>query len=369
MSDDNPSTSLDRVTAQFLFGLRVGVIAVVATVLASLSLTRNPAAYPQFGVQVAIFLLMLVTLSIECYLAFQRRGWGRTRWVGIAVTLAATAASALSLPPGGAATSLDWAYGVVGWIGAIFLLERPLGELVAFLVAVAGINFCSLLLVPGLGIDPYLNFLSASIGTVGYPLAVGVAAAMLRTVAKQAYSASRRSAQIQAEETLATALHELRQRRFDDLSRNALPLLRGLADGQLDPNDGVVQRSCAIEAARMRRLFAESDGVPDQLMHELRMCVEVAERRGITVDLQTHGACPDPPLDIRRALTEAPLAALATARTWARVTVTASPDGIAVSTVSDSDDVQISDVLTGPVLITVLHDDRTLWVEAQWNRM
>lgn len=364
---DSPQ-SLLGVTAHFLYGLRIGVIAVVATVLASLSLTRNPAAYRPFWVQVAVFILFMIILAAEAYLAYRRRGWGRIRWIGIAAALAATVASCLSLPPGGAATSADWAYGLVGWVGVIFLLERPLKELAAFLFAIAGINLYSLTLTPDLGIGAYLNFMSASIGTIGYPLGVGVGAAVLRGVAGQAYDASQRSAQIRAEESLADALHEFRQRRFDDLSRSALPLLRGLADGCLDPDDTDVQRASAIEAARMRRLFAESDDVPDQLLHELRMCVEIAERKGITVELQTQGSCPDPPLEIRRTLTEAPMTALATAKTTARVTVTASPDGIAVNTVSDSGDVDIPTPRTGPVRVTVLHDEPTLWVEAQWNR-
>lgn len=259
--------SLPGATAHFLYGLRIGVIAVVATVLASLSLTRNPAVYRPLWGQVAVFALIMIILAIEAYLAYQRRGWGRVRWIGIAATLAATVASCLSLPPGGAATSADWAYGLVGWVGVIFLLEPPLRELVAFLVAVAGINLYSLTLTPNLGTDAYFNFMSASIGTIGYPLAVGVGAAVLRCVAGQAYDASQRSAQIRVEESLADALHEFRQRRFDDLSRSALPLLRGLADGHLDPDDAGVQRACAVEAARMRRLFAESDDVPDQLLH------------------------------------------------------------------------------------------------------
>jgi hypothetical protein len=147
----------------------------------------------------------------------------------------------------------------------------------------------------------------------------------------------------------------------------AMPLLRGLASGELDPLDVGVQRSCAIEASRMRRLFAESDDVPEQLVHELRMCIEIAERRGIAVDLQIQGSCPDPALPIRRALTEAPLRALATARTRARVTVSASPDGISVNTVSDSGDVEISPSTTEPVLVSVLRDENILWVEAQWS--
>ena len=107
--------------------------------------------------------------------------------------------------------------------------------------------------------------------------------------------------------------------------------------------------------------------MPDKLIHELRHCAEVAERRGVVVELQTQGSSADPPLSIRRALTEAPLAALATAKTWARVTVSASEDLLSINTVTDSGPVEIPYSDQTIVQVDVHRDGETLWIETQWS--
>jgi len=368
MTGTSRPASEGEATAQFLFGLRIGVLAVVVTVLLSLSMLRNPTAYRPFGVQIAAFAALAGIVAVEVGKVIRRTSWTVTAGrVALAVALAAMIASCWSLPAGGAATSADWAYGAVGWIGVIVLLDRPLRELVIFVTLMAIINLVSL--VPSTGADSaaLLNFAAASIGTIGYPLAVGFGAATLRHVAQTAHAATSRAAQIQADEALATVLHEHRQQRFDDLSVSALPLLQGLADGMLNPEAPDVQRSCAIEAARIRRLLAETDDVPDQFDHELRHCIDVAERRRVTVELQRQGHGPDPPVDVRRALIEAPMAALATATSWARVTMTRSPDLIVLTTVSDSDLLDIPTINRSDAELTVLRDGSTLWVEVQWK--
>ena len=357
-----------QVTSQFLFGLRVGVIAVVTTVLLSISIVRNPSVYRPLWVQVVVLMVFVSVIAVEAVMAFRRASWDGARWIGWGVAVAATIASCMSLPPGGAATSADWAYGVVGWILVIVLLDRPLYELVLSLALVATINLMNLVFADGVDQSSFLNFLAASIGTIGYPLAVGIAAAALRGVARKAHIAAQQTAEINAEEAIAATLHHNRQRRFTELSQTALPLLEGLASGALDPEDTEVQRACAIEAGRMRRLFAESDGVPNQLIHELRHCAEIAERKGVTVELQSQGSSADPPLAIRRALTEVPLAALATAKSWARVTLAASDELLSVNTLSDSGPFDIPGSNNQPsVQVNILRDGDTLWVETQWS--
>ena len=73
------------------------------------------------------------------------------------------------------------------------------------------------------------------------------------------------------------------------------PLLQDLAAGRANPADQAVQRDCAIAAARLRRLFAESDDAPDPLIHELLACADVAERRGVAADLEAVGGIPAVP--------------------------------------------------------------------------
>lgn len=363
----NESPVDTRVTAPFLFGLRLGVLAVSTIILLSLSILRNPSVYQPFWAQMAVFGTLVVIVCVEAGLAYRRMSWGSARWSALAIALTATVVSCASLPPGSAATSVDWAYGTIGWIGVILLLDRPIRELAIFLSLMTSIDITNLLLPGEIHSDSFLNFAAASIGTIGYPLAVGVGAMTLRSVAKKAHEAGEQAEKTRTQEALAATLHEHRQNRFAALSRTAFPLLQGLASGTLDPNNASVQRDCAIEAARMRRLFAEADGVPNKLIHELRHCAEIAERKGVIVELQTQGTCPDPPVEIRRALTEAPIVALSTAVSWARVTFTAADDRLAVNVVSDSGPIAFPSADQSPVQLSVFVDGQTLWVETQWT--
>ena len=116
----------------------------------------------------------------------------------------------------------------------------------------------------------------------------------------------------------------------------------------------------------MRRLFAETDVVAAPLMHELRHCVDIADRRGVLVELHTSGSWAEPPLDVRRALTDGPLAALATAASWARVTVVGTPDAVAVTAVADSGRLELPPVRHPTVRVTTGLDRQVFLVEAKW---
>jgi hypothetical protein len=175
---------------------------------------------------------------------------------------------------------------------------------------------------------------------------------------------------------VAEALHHGRLDRYQTVRRSVAPLLVGLASGQLDPADREVQRHCAVEASRLRRLFAETDDVPDPLLHELRACADIAYSRGILVDLQVVGQLPALSLPVRRALTEAPLHALAGARRQARVTVVGRSNEVAVSVLADAragDPVELPPPLDPmpldhAVTVTVQEGNGGQWIEARWRR-
>jgi hypothetical protein len=128
-----------------------------------------------------------------------------------------------------------------------------------------------------------------------------------------------------------------------------------------------MRRRCAIEAARLRRLFAESDDVPDPLIHELRACADIAERRGVVVDIETAGVIPALPPSARRTMSEAVIAVLTAARDYARITVTAEERSVAVGLLTRTS------AEPGPftpgdcVRISQQRDDDTLWMEARWQ--
>ena len=43
----------------------------------------------------------------------------------------------------------------------------------------------------------------------------------------------------------------------------------------------------------MRRLFAETDMVTNPLLHELRHCADIADRKGVVVELDARGHVAD----------------------------------------------------------------------------
>jgi len=365
MSDGDRLARQAQVAQQFLRGLRIGLLVIAGTVLLSFSMLRHLPVYEPLWPQLLAFGVLVGIATIEAVLVARRRPWGRTRWIALAATVGAYLASCASLPAGHAATAEDWAFGTVGWIALILLLNRPFAEFVLFLAAHEAITVVSLVLGNG-DQAAFLNLAAGSIGPLGYPFATGIAAMALRTVARTAEAASFEAERARTKDAVDTELDRQRQQRFADLDRTTIPLLSGLADGTLDPRDDHVRRDCRIEAARMRRLFAEVDEVPNQLLHELRACAADAEGRGIEVDVVAQGSWSDPPDEIRRALTEVPLVVFATATSKARVAVVGTAELLSVSVVADSGPIELPHTGGGPIGLKAILDENVLWVEATW---
>ncbi len=308
-------TAGSETSRRLLSGLRSGVLLITTTILVGLSLPSLVAGLPAYRpawAQLAAWGGYLMIVTAETVLLATGRSWGRLRWPALAVATTAAVISLLSMPAAGVATAADWSYGVIGWIGVVLLLERPLGEACGFFALAQVITTIGMLAQPHDELQ-LLGLLSSAITSIGFPLCAVVAGTALKAVARSAATAAEQSEQVRTAEAVAAGLHASRRRRFAAFEGTAVPLLRGLSDGTLAPHDEQVRRRCAIEAARMRRLFAEIDDAVNPLLYELRHCADIADRRDVVVELETSGQWPDPPVETRRALTEAPLAALATA--------------------------------------------------------
>ena len=133
-------------------------------------------------------------------------------------------------------------------------------------------------------------------------------------MAAAATEAARRQAATVTAEEVARQLHDDREERYGRLRDSVLPLLRGVGDGSLSPADPGVQRRAALEAARLRRLFAEEGDVHDPLAVELESLVDVVEQRGTEVRFSATGQRPVPPPVACRALVDAVAPALLAAR-------------------------------------------------------
>lgn len=356
--------------SQMLRGLRIAtllVATVIAVGLGGSNMLRHLEAYDLAFAQVGTFAAVVVVLAVDAVLLARRRPWGHLRRPAIAVVLAASALSSVTLPEGHTSTTVDWMFGAANFVGLVVLLDRPLRSVAAFLLVHELIAVLNLLLLHEVSRDALLRLATGSVNVIGVPLCVAVGAAAVRGIHVAAMVSGREIERVRTEEAVATESHRHRQQRSAEISATSVPLLEGLADGSLTPDDPGVQRRCAIEAARMRRLFAESDTVANPLVHELRHCADVADRKGVVVELDARGQWPTPPMEVRRDITEAALTALATASSWARVTVVGDADLVSVSVVADCGIVSIPSPVMPGVRLDTFSNDEMVWIEVQWQ--
>ncbi|MFI7134704.1 hypothetical protein ACIBQ1_54200 [Nonomuraea sp. NPDC050153] len=365
------SDAVEEVTrAQLRHGLRIATLLVAAAVVFGLglsSLLRHLDAYEPSLAQLVAFAALGAVLGGEAALLARGRSWDRLRGPAIAVVLAVSALSYVTLPDGRTSTGVDWIFGAANWVGLVVLLDRPLRAAALFLLAHDLTALLHLVLLDEPSRGDLARFATGSVSVIGFPLCLAVVATVLRSLSAAAAAARREAEQVRVAEAVAAESHRRRQQRFAELSTTTIPLLEGLADGSLRPEDPLVQRRCAIEAARMRRLFAETDTVANPLLHELRHCIDVADRKGVVVELDARGQWPEPPVAVRRDLTEAVLIVLATAASRARVTAVGSADVLSVSVVADCGEVNVPSPVTPGVRVEALNNGNTVWMEARWQ--
>jgi hypothetical protein len=330
-------------------------------------LVAHLGSYPSDQFQIAAWCaiaLIIAAGSVLLLRGSQSRGTG---WALAAAALAISTAVAAACPPD-QMLATDWAWGTAGWVGVLVLLRRPLAELGVFLT-LEGVATFAVLARDGLHRSTVAAFITVLAGSAGIQLAIAVAAGALNVPARQAADATTREADVTARRAVADRIRGARRARWLELRATAEPLLQGLATGTADPGDPAVRRACAVEAARLRRLLAEGDDAPDPLVHELHACADVAQRRGVAVDIETAAVIPAVPPEGRRAITDLAIAVLVNAMSQVRVTVTGTVDGVIVSLVSDSP--AEPDLPSSPVWLAVdsQRDQQSLWVEARWNTM
>ena len=321
--------------------------------------------------------LIIAAGSVLLLRGFSRRatGWALAAAAGVIST-----AAALGCPPA-QMLETNWSWGTAGWVGVLVLLRRPLAELGVFLT-LEGLAMFAVLARDGLHQPNVAAFITVLAGSTGIQVAISVAARTLDVPARQAANAATREAEATARQAVADRIRATRRARWLELRATAEPLLRGLAAGTTDPGDPAVQRACAVEAARLRRLFAEGDDTPDPLIHELYACADVAQRRGVAVDIETTAPSPGTelpgtglpgpgipaaPPEARRAITDLAIAVLVNAISRVRVTVTGTVDGVIVSLVSDSPAQPDLPASPAGLVVDSQRDQQSLWVEARWN--
>ena len=354
----------DLVAGNLVRALRSVILAISAVMLCLFVLLFL--AYPGGGRQAFAFALLAVVGVVAGVAVLRNRPLGRVRWALVAAVFAAAVLATTGIPAEELMAEAAWSHVTTGWFLVLVLVDHSaVAAAVALGVFTVG-SFAQLVAV-GQGHE-VADLVVVSTIMLGCELAVLAVAMAVRRIAATAADAAVRVERARTAEAIAEQLHADRRRRYADIATTTVPLLTGLVDRTADLADPEVRAGYAVAAARLRRQFAEHDEVVDPLLHELRACLDLAERKGVTVHLDTWGEHPPLPLPVRRALTEPALRAMATATSRARVTVLGAPAGVTVSVVTDGPVTE--EPLSGNdvgVSVTRLVEGGQVWLEATWT--
>ena len=315
------------------------IVLVCATGVLQLGLSLHPVLVQDCRhrwLAVAAFAALAGVTAVCCGWVLRRRPLpGALVAAGTAVVLAASFCAAVALGPERRFGPADWSFGLVGWHLLLLLLDR-----VRVLVTVLAAHLAAsmgMFLSAGVPDRSALGAAgAAAFAAVNVQLAVIVITRVLQQQTREAARATAERDHLLTKVLTAQQWEQHQHNAFAGQLGSTLPLLAGLADGELDPRDPDTQRRCALAATQLRRLFAENDEVPDPLVHEVTACVDTAERRGVDVSFAVSGAAVPVPAQVRRELTGPVIAALSAARSRARVSVLRTDEEVRVAVVADA---------------------------------
>ncbi|MCP3803402.1 hypothetical protein NLX83_29420 [Allokutzneria sp. A3M-2-11 16] len=358
------------VETRLLMAIRASLLVVALTVQfvpALATLVHNTRAQTLAWELVAFALLATVGVVGSRSLVRGTPLTGTGRWSCAAAVVLAAVVASVALPLESLPRGENWFIGLVGWYWLFLLFDLSLPVVAAFLAAPM------LLAVLGVVLAGYSAVRTADFGTsvvsiFGLQLGVAMTASVVRRIAVDAEVALRAEDEVRTREEAAAHTHRDHERRYGELVATTVPLLAALAHGALDPAADSTRRRCAVEAARMRRLFAERDTVADPLLHELGAGIDVVARRGVSVQLAVRGEARELDVVVRRELVEPIAAALACAASAARVTVLRRADGVRLSVVTDRVCELPPRASPRHTLVSAARREGKLWLETVWPR-
>jgi hypothetical protein len=316
----------------------------LALVLPALALLQVLADARDYRQPVVAVLVWLAVLGAGSWLVPRSRAGGLTTGetaAAIAIAAAAVAAIGAVHRAHGDPGNVNLAVLGTVWLLALVVMSHSARVWIPVALLVFAVEGAVVFREQG------LNRLSVSqLGAAGYIIAaILIAFAALRptldthvTMAVRQAALSNRAA---AERAAAAAIKQERRGRLAVLEEEALPLLRGIADGTLDPADPGVREQCARHAAVLRD--ALTDGAPGgELLATLQPTLRAAGARGLPVTVQFIGDPGTPPPPVARAVlatVDAVLAAL-------------PPHQAALTVLADGDDIELYLIFSAPLRAT-----------------
>lgn len=365
-------TDLDAGRAAYL---RTKLLVTIRTVLLGVALTMQFGVYghliitgwPGGAADAVVYAVLAVTgVGSAAVLMVRRHTPAPVRWTGAALLLGCSAVASTILPPDAVALAEHWSFSVIGWHALALLFDVTLWWFAGFCAAHVLVSAW-----PAVAAGASARDLAAMavvvVAVVGFQIGVALSAKLVRAIADAAARTSETEEQLTVREEAAAAAARHRERRYTDLRSTTLPLLAGLANGDLDPHDPAVRRQCAVEASRMRRLFSETEAADDRLLHELGAVVDIADRHGATVHLSVRGTPINVPRPVRRELLAPVAEALVTTGTEARLTVLYAPDQVRLSVLCTAPDPPITPPGDNRIDCTSSVSNGRLWLETSWR--
>jgi hypothetical protein len=267
----------------------VGTISVILPAVALVQVLANAHDYRQ---PVAVVAVWLTVLGAAAWLAPRMRArvlTGAEAAAAIAIAIAAVTVVGAERQGRVMPGSVDLAILGTMWLLVVVVMSVPIWVSVPAALTVYGAHSALLIRAEG------LNSLAMSeLEAAGYICAAFlIAAAVLRPTiavhvslgARRASLASRSAAELAA----ATAIGQERRSRLAVLETEALPLLRGIADGTLDATSSDVRERCARHAAVLRHSLTEGAAGGGDLAGALEPVLQAARERGLLVTVQLVG--------------------------------------------------------------------------------
>ena len=280
------------------------IAGIMAAVLPVGLLVQALAELPDYRHPAVPVVVWFSLLMAACWLIPRVRGGGLSRGqsaIAMAVAVASVSAVGWDRRPHSPAGALDWSILGAVWLLALAAFSRPAWEWVSGALLVLVINGFFIVRLLGTAAPGIARVAAAAYVMV---VILAVFAALRPTLRVHAALAARRAelaSRSAAERAAVAAIQQDRQERFALLELEALPLLRGIADGSLDPGDETVRQDCTRHAATLRRALAGRDRPGRELLAGLEPALAAARRRGLQAEIQVVGNPGLPSRDVTQA--------------------------------------------------------------------
>lgn len=275
----------------------VGVVSVILPFTLLIQALASPHDYAHPVVPVVVWLSVL---AVAGWLVPRSRAGGLSAaqgWCAMAVAVAATGIASWERLTSSVAGTADWSIIGTIWLISLVALSRPARVWVTGALAVFGVH--AYVVVHVLGVTEVSQTRVAAGGYI-MAIALTVFAALRPALRTHAGIVARRAAlqsQSAAERAGAAAIYRDRTGRLALLEKEALPLLRSMAQGTLDPTDQAVKDRCAQYAATLRRALADRTLEAGGLLAALGPALSTARDRGLPLEIQVIGHPGLPPAE------------------------------------------------------------------------